>query len=83
MGGSDQNHPKEKEMQEGKMVVGGGLTNSWENKRSKRQRRKRYYLLNVEFQRVARRDKKPFLNDQCKEIEEKTEWEKLEISQEN
>ena len=26
--------------------------------------------MNVEFQRVARRDKKPFLNDQCKEIEE-------------
>ena len=43
-------------------------------KRSKRQKRKgRYAHLNVEFQRVARRDKKPFLNDQCKEIEEKTE----------
>ena len=37
--------------------------------------------LNVEFQRIARRDKKAFLNDQCKEIEEKTtEWERLEIS---
>ena len=31
---------KEKEMQEGKMIVWGGLTNSWENKRSERQRRK-------------------------------------------
>ena len=38
--GSDQDHPKEKEMQKGKMVVWGGLTNSWERKRSKRQRRK-------------------------------------------
>ena len=28
------------------------------------------YHLNVEFQRVARRDKKAFLSDQCKEIEE-------------
>ena len=39
-GGGDQNHPKEKEMQEGKVVVWGGLTNSWEKKRSERQRRK-------------------------------------------
>ena len=30
----------------------------------------RYTHLNVEFQRTARRDKKAFLNDQCKEIEE-------------
>ena len=33
-GGGDQNHPQEKEMQKGKMVVWGGLTNSWEKKRS-------------------------------------------------
>ena len=32
--------------------------------------KKRYSHLNAEFQRVARRDKKAFLNDQCKEIEE-------------
>ena len=49
------------------------LTNSYEKKRSKRQRRKgKMYHLNVEFQRVARRDKKAFLRDQCKEIEETT-----------
>ena len=30
----------------------------------------RYYHLNAEFQRIARRDKKAFLSDQCKEIEE-------------
>ena len=30
----------------------------------------RYTHLNVEFQRIARRDKKAFLSDQCKEIEE-------------
>ena len=40
-------------------------------KRSERQRRKeRYTHLNAEFQRIARRDKKAFLSDQCKEIEE-------------
>ena len=32
--------------------------------------RERYTHLNAEFQRVARRDKKAFLSDQCKEIEE-------------
>ena len=30
----------------------------------------RYAHLNAEFQRIARRDKKAFLSDQCKEIEE-------------
>ena len=32
--------------------------------------RERYTQLNAEFQRIARRDKKAFLGDQCKEIEE-------------
>ena len=31
--------------------------------------KKRYSHLNAEFQRIARRDKKAFLSDQCKEIE--------------
>ena len=53
------------------MAVWGGLTNSCEKKRSERQRRKeKYKYLNAEFQRIARRDKKAFLSDQCKEIEE-------------
>ena len=33
--------------------------------------KERYKHLNVEFQRIARRDKKAFLSDQCKEMEEK------------
>ena len=33
--------------------------------------KERYKHLNTEFQRIARRDKKAFLNHQCKEIEEK------------
>ena len=37
--------------------------------------------LNTEFQRIARRDKKVFLSDQCKKKQRKTiEWERLEIS---
>ena len=33
--------------------------------------KKRYKYLNAEFQRIARRNKKDFFSDQCKEIEEK------------
>ena len=33
--------------------------------------RERYTHLNAEFQRITKRDKKAFLTDQCKEIEEK------------
>ena len=32
--------------------------------------KERYIYLNAEFQKIARRDKKAFLSDQCKEIEE-------------
>ena len=35
-----------------------------------KEQRERYTQLNAEFQRIARRDKKAFLNEQCKEIEE-------------
>ena len=60
-----------KEMQKSKMAVWGSLTSSCEKKRSEKQREKeRYKHLNEEFQRIARRDKKAFLSDQCKEIEQ-------------
>ena len=53
------------------MAVWGGLTNSCEKKRSKKQSRKeRYKHLNAESQRITRRDKKAFLSDQCEETEE-------------
>ena len=53
------------------MAVWGGLTHSCEKKKVKRKGEKeRYKHLNAEFQRIARRDKKAFLSDQCKEIEE-------------
>ena len=54
-------------MQKSKMAVWGGLTNSCEKKRGEKQR---YKHLNAEFQRIARREKKAFFRDQCKEIEE-------------
>ena len=42
--------------------------------------KERYTYLNAEFQRIARRDKKAFFSDQCKEIEENNRLEGLEIS---
>ena len=38
--------------------------------------KERYSHLNAEFQRIARRDKKVFLSDQCKEIEDNNKMEK-------
>ena len=42
--------------------------------------KERYIHWTTEFQRIARRDKKAFLSDQCKETEENIEWERLAIS---
>ena len=42
--------------------------------------KERNTYLNAEFQKIARRDKKAFFSEQCKEIGETTEWERLEIS---
>ena len=42
--------------------------------------KERYKYLNASFQRIARRDKKVFFSNQCKEIEENNERERLEIS---
>ena len=63
--------PKKKKGKKGKMAVWGGLINCCENKRSKKQRRKgKIYPFECRFQRIASRDKKGFLSNQCKEIEE-------------
>ena len=39
-------------------------------KAKSKEEKERYTHLNAEFQRIARRDKKAFLNEQCKEIED-------------
>ena len=69
------------------MAVWGGLTNSCEKKRIEKER---YTHLNAEFQRIARRDKKALLSNQCKEIEENNRmgktrdlFKKLEIPREH
>ena len=68
--GRDQDYPQEKEMQKGKMVAWGGLKSSCERREAKGKGLKGLYIhLNAEFQRIARRDKKAFLSDQCRETE--------------
>ena len=42
--------------------------------------KERYTHLNAEFQRIKRRDKKAFFNEQCKEIEENNRLRKTELS---
>ena len=70
-GGSDQNHPQEREMQKPKWSSGVALQTAEKRRRAKGKREKEKYThLNAEFQRIARRDKKTFLSDQCKETEE-------------
>ena len=83
--GSDQDHPQEKEIQKGKMIVLGRLTNSYEKERSERQRRKRkIYPFDGEFQGIARREiRKPSSAINAKNISRPTEWERLQISSEN
>ena len=58
-------------MQKSKMAVWGGLTNTVKRREVKSKGEKETYKhLNAEFQRIARRDKKAFLSNQYKEIEE-------------
>ena len=45
--------------------------------------RERYTQLNAEFQRIAERDKKSSLNEQCKEVEENNRMGKMRYFQEN
>ena len=58
---------KKKKCKKVKMAVWGGLQIAEKRREAKSTGEKeRYTHLNAEFQRIARRDKKAFLNDQCK-----------------
>ena len=63
--------PKEKKCKKAKWLSEEGLQIA-EKRREMigKGERERYTHLNAEFQRIARREKKAFLSDQCKEIEE-------------
>ena len=71
IGGSDQDHPQEKEMQKAKWLSEEALQIAMKRREAKgKEENERYTHLNAEFQRIAKRDKKAFLSDQCKEIQE-------------
>ena len=73
--------PMEKKYKKAKWLSGEGLQIAVKRREAKSKgEMERYKDLNAEFQRIARRDKKAFLSDQRKEIEKRTEWERLEIS---
>ena len=63
--------PIEKKCKKAKWLSGEALQIAVKRVEAKSKgERERYKHLNAEFQRIARRDKKAFLSDQCKEIEE-------------
>ena len=63
--------PKKKKCKKAKWLSEEALQITGKRREAKSKGEKeRYIHLNVEFQRIARRDKKAFLGDQCKEIEE-------------
>ena len=63
--------PKKKKCENAKWLSGEALQIAVKRREVKSKREKESYThLNAEFQRIARRDKKAFLRDQCNEIEE-------------
>ena len=63
--------PKKKKCKKAKWLSEFALQTAEKRRETKsRGEKERYTHLNAEFQRIARRDKKAFLRDQCKEIEE-------------
>ena len=65
--------PKKKKCKKAKWLFEEALQIAEKREVNGRGEKGRYTHLNAEFQRLARRDKKAFLGDQCKEIEEKIE----------
>jgi len=69
--------PKKKKCKKAKWLSEEALQIAVKRREAKGQGEKeRYIHLNAEFQRIARRDKKDFLSDQCKETEENNRMEK-------
>ena len=72
--------PKKKKWKKAKWLSEEALQIAEKRREAKRKGgKKRYTHVKAEFQRIAQRDKKAFLNDQCKE-RKTIDWERLEIS---
>ena len=76
--------PRKKKFKKAKWLSEGALQRAVKRREKKSKGEKeRYTHLNAEFQRIARRDKKAFPSDQCKEIEENSRMGKMRSLQEN
>ena len=83
--------PKKKKWKKAKWLSEEALQIAVKGREAKSKGEKeRYKHLNAEFQRIARRDKKAFFSDQCKEIEENNRmgktidlFKKIKVSKEN
>ena len=70
--------PKKKKCKKVKWLSKEALQTAMKRREAKgKGEKERYTHLNAEFQRIARRDKKAFLSDQCKETEENNIKERL------
>ena len=70
--------PMEKKCKKAKWLSGEALQIAVKRREeNSKGEKERYKHLNAEFQRIARRDKKAFFSDQCKEIEEKNRMGKI------
>ena len=73
--------PKRKKCKKAKWLSEEALQIAVKRRKGKgKGEKERYSHLNAEFQRIARRDKKAFLSDQGKVIEETIDWDRLETS---
>ena len=73
--------PKKKKYRKAKWLFEEALQITVKRREAKSKGEKeRHKHLYAEFQRIARRDKKAFFSNQCKEQRKRTEWERLEIS---
>ena len=73
--------PKKKKCKKAKLLSEEALQIAVKRREGRRKGEKeRYKHLNAEFQRIARRDKKAFLTDQCKEMEENNIMGKTKVS---
>ena len=72
--------PKKKKCKKAKWLSEETLQIAKKRREAKgKEEKERYTHLNAEFQRIARRDKKAFLGDQCKEVEENNRMGKTRV----
>ena len=72
--------PEKKKCKKAKWLSEEALQTTVKREAKSKGEKERYSHWNAEFQRIARRDKKAFLSDQCQRKRKIIEWERLEIS---